>query len=279
MTGFGRATHEDSDVQLWVEVKSYNAKNLDLYVQLPNELSSYEIVARQMLSERFSRGKIELRAGVTTRLQSLTLQPQVASTLKTLASELAGVGVHLQVGLRELQQMGLLMSVDSACFEQTFLRSVEEAIAAMQRFRQEEGKKHREALAQDCASIEEALRILTDRQEFAMQQVRDRFMQVMEQYQLTAVLNEQRFMEEVAYYLVKNSIKEEIIRLSSHVQALRELLDLDEPIGRRIDFLAQEIQREANTIASKSEEIAIKQASLTIKEVVDSIREQGRNIE
>ncbi|NIZ46757.1 YicC family protein [Entomospira nematocerorum] len=279
MTGFGRASFETSEAQIHIEVKSYNAKNLDIYMQLPSELSSFEQDIRGQITQQFTRGKFDIRIVFVSSASNLILQDKATHLLATLSEQLKSIDIQLQVSIRELQTLGFLVGVDGASLEEPLMSTLKKALDDLRLFRSAEGQKHEESLRSDLLTIERALSIVESKHEEASVLIKNRLLETIAVYQLDALVNEQRLLEEVSYYIIKNSIKEEIVRLHSHIKACYELFSLESPIGRRLDFLAQEMSREANTIASKSEHMEIKQASLSIKEAIDSIREQGRNIE
>lgn len=279
MTGFGRATYEDDNVQIWMEVKSYNSKNLDIYVNLPVELSSYETFLRKFVIEKFSRGKFELRLGMNSSSFSMELRPSAIQPLQKLVTQLTNIGLDLHINMRDLQHLGFLEEIDATVFQQPITDVLVQALDLLMEFRRIEGERHSDSIKKELTSIRRAVNVLEDRKDEVAIHTKKRLNEALEQYNLHNLVHEQRFMEEVSYYLVKSSIKEEIVRLKSHIEAIDLLVSAKDPVGRRLDFLAQEIHREANTISSKSEDIEIKQASLIIKEAIDSIREQGRNIE
>ncbi|NIZ40765.1 YicC family protein [Entomospira entomophila] len=279
MTGFGRANIETGNAQIQVEIKSYNAKNLDVYMQLSSEFSSYEQEIRGEISSQFTRGKFDIRITLVADANHLILQENATQLLSTLSTQLKAIDISLQVSIRELQSLGFLVGVDGEVLKKPLFDTLKTALNDLRLFRQTEGKRHEESLRKDLQTIEKSLTLIESKHEEASISIKNRLLETISLYQLDTLANEQRLIEEVSYYVIKNSIKEEIVRLQSHITACYELFSLENAIGRRLDFVAQEMYREANTIASKSEHMEIKQASLLIKEAIDSIREQGRNIE
>jgi uncharacterized protein (TIGR00255 family) len=279
MTGFGRATYEEADFRLWVEVKSYNSKNLDIYIQLPSELNQYEQALRLAHGKYFSRGKFDVRVGLSAAIPNIQLESSTVTSLAKLASQLQSSGIALQVSLRDLQQMGLLTSLEQQQYERPLFSTLITALEALRAFRKKEGSHHQEAITTDLATMQEAISLIESRQELVADQMQERLHEALASYNILSSANEQRFLEEVSYLLIKGSIKEEIVRFHSHLHAAGQLLQSSQPVGRSLDFIAQELQREVNTIASKCEDMMIKNATIRIKGAIDSVREQARNIE
>ncbi|MEE8274959.1 MAG: YicC/YloC family endoribonuclease [Alphaproteobacteria bacterium] len=290
MTGFARGTGQDGPLTWTWEVKSVNGRGLDIRCRLPNGMDSLDPAVRRAVGERFKRGSIVLmlqtdRAAGEGRLrvnreafdQLVGLLDDLRGTAKTAPPSLDGL----------LRVRGIVDLVDDdetpevrERHQELMTVSLAETLDALAAARREEGARIATVLdgqideiaalaakAADCAALQpEALRKRLAEQ-------------VAEVLATSPPLPEERLAQEVALLLVKADVREEVDRLRAHVAAARELIAEGGPVGRRLDFLCQEFNREANTLCSKAADVELTRIGLDLKAVIDQFREQVQNVE
>jgi len=290
MTGFAES-HGAHDGAHWRwEVKSVNGKGLDLRLRMPPGFDGIESAVRMLAVERFKRGNLQA---------TLTLEPRDdARGLRIDAEALAAaVKVARQVasetGLARARVDGLLAlkgviaqedavplnDLERASRDTALLESIAVAFDALRRARRNEGAKLAEVLNGQIGEIDtltkEATRLATT-QPAAL---RDRLISQLKDLLHGTQLSEDRLAQEVALLAARADVREELDRLNAHVHEARALLASGEAIGRKLDFLAQEFNREANTLCSKSSDIALTKVGLALKHAIDQFREQAMNVE
>lgn len=290
MTGFGKHTLTNADYHIDVEVKSVNHRFLDMQIRMSREYNSFEMALRQVVKEQLSRGRIEIGVFVTNEradTKQLALNWQLMDSLMAQLKE-AESRYDSPLFKAESIVTGLINHDDF--FEivenkeqdeqlETYLVSVlQEALNNLNGSRLREGQQIKEVLQQ----------YLRDFQGY-VHQIQELSALVEEDYQvkLTAkvqelvgeTVDEARLLTEVALLIERGDIHEELDRLTIHIQKMADLLVVEHSIGRELDFLIQEMNREVNTIGSKSAPIAIKEAVVQMKTILEKIREQVQNIE
>jgi uncharacterized protein (TIGR00255 family) len=281
MTAFASSAIELDFGSLSIELKSYNSKYLDIYCTLPTLLNTYEGVVRNRIASFFKRGKIELnvrfKANLGGQLNINNLQLDAFSSLLT---ELNNKDIKPHYNLNDLERLGVFDNDVNIAkqLDAPFNKLLDEVIIHCRNERYAEGARLLGAMQNSLATINKAITTIEglspQAEESAKQQLSSKFNEV-----LGNAIEEGRLLEEIASYIVRTNINEELVRLQSHSHNVANILQANEPVGRLLDFMAQEIQREANTISAKTSLLAIQRAALSIKEAVDSLREQGRNIE
>lgn len=284
MTGFAGATRELATVALSVELRSVNHRYLDLQFRLPEELRPLEPGLRELVAARLQRGKVECRIGLNplpNAQKNTELNSEVLRQLRALSEKLRAVwpsvpGLTAADILRWPGMLGAdtvpLEEMRVACHEA--LQSVLEEFTAS---RAREGGKLKALLLERVASMEERVAAVAPR----MPQVIAAF-----QEKLTARLREamaagddERVRQEITLFANRIDVDEELSRLTAHLGEVRRVLDAGAAAGKRLDFLMQELNREANTLGSKSVDIEVTQASLELKLLIEQMREQIQNIE
>ncbi|MBX3575693.1 MAG: YicC family protein [Rhizobiaceae bacterium] len=290
MTGFARASTERTGSVLAWEVKSVNGKGLEARLRLPPGYERLELPARQAIQKRFSRGNVQ--AALTISRTGLQVQPVVNEAFLRDIAGLArrlqdqfGVGPATADGLLALK--GVLETPDIAETEDqraatdgAILSTLDTALVELEKARAAEGR----ALGAVLAGHVDSIATLTAKAEADPSRepaaIRQR---LAEQVRLlmSAVggLDEARLSAEAALLATRADIREEIDRLNAHVASARSLLGEGGPVGRKLDFLAQEFNRESNTLCSKSNAAAVSAIGLELKAVVDQFREQVQNLE
>ena len=289
MTGYGRAFAQADGRQMTVEVKSVNHRFLDLAFRMPRNLAFLEDAARRAIAARLSRGHVDvfviyrnLREDARVVQVDEVLFNAYADALQQLSGA-SGPSLRDDRTLMGIARMPDVLTVSEAEEDQDavkalMLDTLEEALDQLLAMRASEG----ESIARDLTERVDAIERMTA-------QVEARYPQTVEAYtqRLKAAVQEllggeadpQRLMMEVAVMADRSAIAEETVRLHSHVRQLREVFGMAEPIGRRVDFIIQELNREVNTISSKSQDIPITRLTVDMKAEIEKLREQVQNIE
>lgn len=286
MTGYGHASHVEDEYQLEVEIKSYNNRYLDIYVNLNPVLSPFEAYVTGRVKEVASRGKVEIAVRLkvfesrsTVHVDSALLDQYLASFREIEERK----GVALGIDAASLLSIEGLFTTSTLRDSEEYRAGLEEALtAALADFaasRAREGEETRrdlERLGRSFAQANDSIARLVDSYEDWFRNI------LLEKYReldIGARFDETKLMQEVAALLVKYSINEEQNRLRTHVKQYFSLLESDEPVGKKLDFLCQEMNREVNTTASKSQNVEITLHTVQMKDDLENIREQIRNIE
>jgi len=292
MTGFGRSSFEVEHVAFSVEVRTLNHRHLDLIVRLPRILLDRELEIKRRLQGRFGRGKVEVSVSLqsggsgNTRLEvDLDLAEQYVGAAEALRRA-EGVGGDLHIAaLLALPGVSRLVEhefqgeeVDAGLFS-----AVDDAAAASEAMRAAEGevleRELRGRLETSAALVEE----LESRSSLVQETVRERLRRRTEQLrQETGLLDEARLHQEIVIAADRLDVTEELARLRSHIEQFRSVLvscEAGDPVGRRLDFLLQEMNREANTIGSKGSDAPIAHRVVDLKTELERIREQVQNVE
>jgi len=291
MTGFARATGETAGTTIAWEVKSVNGKTIEVRTRLPQGFERLEPAVRLAIQKRFVRGNVQATLSVG-RASGLGVQPVVN---EAFLKDLAGLAKRLQeqfsiatasadglLGLRGVLEVPESAETDEqrAALDAAILRILDEALAGLETARQSEGA----ALGRLLSGNIDAIAALTASAEAdpsrEVDAIRARLAeQVALLLNAAPSLDEQRLHTEAAFLATKADIREEIDRLKTHVASARSLLAGGGPIGRKLDFLAQEFNRESNTLCSKSNAGTVTAIGLELKSVVDQFREQVQNLE
>jgi uncharacterized protein (TIGR00255 family) len=285
MTGFARVERQAPTGRLAWELRSVNHRYLEIALRLPEEFRVLEPAIRDSLGEHFSRGKIEaslrFAADAATQENELTLNAPLARKLAALHAELQELtGIRQETRLDEMLRWPGLVSerpADPEPLHRAALDALAEAIIELKAGRRREGEKL-------AAMIQERLDGVADR----VRDVRGWLPEIREALRqkllnrvadLPLPLEPGRIEQEVAILLQKTDVAEELDRLDAHVAETRRALALAEPVGRRLDFLMQEFNRESNTLSSKSVDNRTTQAAVELKVLIEQMREQVQNIE
>jgi uncharacterized protein (TIGR00255 family) len=290
MTGFSRAAGARGGLSWQWEIKSVNGKALDIRCRLPAGFEALELPLRGALNQAFKRGNLQVSltlGGVsgpeTVRLNAAVLE-QVVAAGEALRNRIGGEPLRADVllSLRGVLDVapGPEDEADIEARDAAMLESLDEAVKALAAARAEEGKRLGAVVASQIGRIRElaaAARVDPSR---SVEAVRNRLKeQVGRLIDSAAGLDPDRLHQEAVLLATRADIEEELDRLDSHVEAAEALLSSGEAVGRRFDFLAQEFNREANTLCSKAADRAMTAIGLELKTVIDQMREQIQNIE
>ena len=293
MTGFGRGEYSDGISKVTVEIRSVNHRYLDIYVKIPRRYSFAEETIKSAIKERLHRGKVEVNVTVDNIGKSdsdVRLDKELAARYYNVLSELRDsfdFGEDSRVSLSLLSKMPDVIvttpaAEDEEAMEMRLLRATEKALDDFCSMREAEGEK----LAADLCARADTIQEIKDRIEKRAPEIEKeyaaKFKARVEEilggvYEVPA----ERIALEAAIFADRANITEELVRLNSHISQLRRFLQSDgkEAIGKKIDFLIQEMNREANTIGSKSNDREITSDMLELKAEIEKVREQVQNIE
>jgi uncharacterized protein (TIGR00255 family) len=283
MTGYAVAARELENAVLNLELRSVNHRYLDIQFRLPDELRAIEPALREALTARLNRGKVECRVSYTP-----TPGRKGAELDENLLRSLVELNSRVRVALPQARDIGAadilrwpgMLGADTVDVEA--LRSVcrdllQQVLEEFRVSRAREGEKLKAMILERAATISTRIAEVAPR----MPQVIAGFQEKLAARLKEALANadEDRIRQEVALFANKIDVDEELTRLSTHVSELRRILDHGGAVGKRLDFLMQELNREANTLGSKAADIAITQVSMELKLLIEQMREQIQNVE
>jgi uncharacterized protein (TIGR00255 family) len=286
MTGFSRARGDQAD-ESWIwELKSVNARGLDIRVRLPSGHEDVETAIRDAIAKRFRRGSffasltLQRPEGEAQLQVNRDLLDQLLSVCRELGGETPRVEALLNVrGVLTPAEKTLDEAAESAR-RGAYIKSFEEVLEELEAARREEGARLHAVLETRLGEIEDLVSEAEAGAEARPEAVRARLAsQLAELLENTQSLSEDRLAQELAIVAVKNDIREEIDRLGAHVAQGRDLLAEEAPVGRRLDFLCQEFNREANTLCAKSNDVRLTRIGMALKAIIDQLREQVQNVE
>jgi uncharacterized protein (TIGR00255 family) len=289
MTGFAESAGSHEGLRWRWEAKSVNGRSLELRLRTPPGFDSLEQPGRMLAAERFRRGnfQISLTVEMDSATRGLTVDPVALASAVKLAREVAA-----ETGLAPARIDGLLALKGVIVQEDTIidpvarghrdaaiLKSLATAFDALVKARLNEGAKLAQLLS---AQVDEIARLVNEADGLAAAQpeaLRQKLTAQLQELTGNAPVAPERLAQEVALLATRADVREELDRLKAHIQDARALLRSHEAVGRKLDFLAQEFNREANTLCSKSADIALTRVGLALKAMIDQFREQAQNVE
>lgn len=288
MTGFGRATLKYRHLRIEAEVRALNQRFMELKLALPRGWGKYEAEIRKLVQGVIARGRVE----VAIRYQALTLprarfhidEPLAQSyvtELRRLAKRLKladNLGIEVILSRPEIFQP-VEEQVDGWVGVESTLRALKRALKALEAEREREGKILKRDLGAHLTRIEAALPRIARLSEKSRVEIMANFEARLRQLLESLPVNEKRLHEEAAAAAQRADINEELARLRAHTQALRDLLGKHGPVGKEIEFLLQEVNREVNTIGAKSQNAALSRLAVEVKGWLEKMREQVQNVE
>jgi len=294
MTGFAAGSAGSPRATVSVELKSVNARFLELGIRLPDELRALEAGARELLTSRLARGKVDLRVTLARDLSAsqARLNPDALSRLVAMAAEAqAAIPLAGPFGLADvLRWPGVIESADDDAehLREPFVRALEQALELLAQARLREGDALRLTLLERCESIDRILADLRAQVPAILAMLARKLQERLSQALVPALsgtsnlsreeIND-RIRQEVTVYGMRVDVDEELQRLFTHVTEVRRVLNAGGAVGRRLDFLMQELNREANTLASKASAIEMTNAAVELKLLIEQMREQIQNLE
>lgn len=290
MTGFGRGAATGAGFAIYVDVKTVNNRFLDVHFRAPAELSAIEPQIKRRVSERLARGRVDISVSLdrTSEIAYEVNRPLLDGYLNALRSMTQDYGVAGTPDINVLARLpGVLQPKRDAIGDEIvegLMRALDEAVEELDRMRAQEGAALRDAIGSHLDQIESRLPVIETIIPQQIENNRARLLRRIEELTARTIgerieIDAGRLAQEVAHLAERSDIAEELERLRSHLAQFRESLDAGGEIGKRLDFLTQELNREANTMLSKSTDAGIKEAAIVIKSEIEKIREQVQNIE
>jgi uncharacterized protein (TIGR00255 family) len=287
MTGYGKGLIQEGDLSVEVEIKSLNNRYLDLSLRLPRFLSAKELEIREKVKNRIKRGKVYLsvtvRRGDLEEKFSEVDSEAVKYAVKVLKDVRKSAGLKDKIKLTDVLQFQNMFfkEDDKQAGEEMPLveKAIDAAVDSMNNMRETEGKELEKDVRKRLGMIEDSLNKIEGQKEDDLKTYFQKLKERASQLVVDLAENEQRLMMELALLAERYDVTEECVRLRSHIKMFNDTLDKSEDVGRKLNFILQEMNREANTINSKSVSSEISHAGISIKEEIEKIREQIQNIE
>lgn len=288
MTGYGYYKYQDEQVSMDVEIKTVNHRYCDIYIRMPRQLSCFEDKVRSLITNRIYRGKVDvfinwenLGEGIKKVILDKNLALEYYRAMNTLAEELQ---LRDDISSSSLARFPEILRIEKkeetseevwAILEQ----AVNEALNVLVAMREAEGEKLKISLIEICKNIENYRLQIKAREPLVITEYKEKLSARIRELMDSDIVDETRLAMEVAIFADKCSINEELVRLRSHLDQFLDILAMDGPIGRKLDFLLQEMNREVNTIGAKANDLEITKNVIELKSEIEKIREQIQNIE
>jgi uncharacterized protein (TIGR00255 family) len=289
MTGYGRGEESKDGCHFIVEIRALNHRYLDLVVRLPRNLWALEEIIKRLLKEHLSRGRIEVyitlemaeeksKTVLIDEQLALAYQQAHQKLQKVLGLDENGLSAREVASFPEVLNLGK-SEPDLDLLTPVLEKAATEAILSLVHQRKQEGSRLAEDIGQRLQRLGDIKKAIQEKGPLVLEEYRSKLQARLEALYQGQELDRQRLFLEVALYAEKCNIDEEIVRFDSHLQAIAAELRKEEAVGRKLDFLMQEINREVNTIASKSCNFEIASFTIAAKSEIEKIREQVQNIE
>jgi uncharacterized protein (TIGR00255 family) len=284
MTGFARETAEAEIGALTWEIRAVNHRYLDVQFKLPEQMRAHEQAFRQAVSASLNRGKVECSLNFrrqTDRQAELQINSAlvelVGTRIKEMSAMLPATGAVNPFDVLRWPGVVEQAEIESEPLFEAALPLLHKALDAIRSMRASEGARIGEMIESRCADIASISQSVRSRMPEVLEAVRTKQRERIEKLDVEA--DPARLEMELALIAQKLDVDEELDRLDSHVAEIRDIVARDEPVGRRLDFLMQELNREANTLASKSNDTGTTRASVELKVLIEQMREQIQNVE
>ena len=288
MTGYGKGEYIEGGLELTVEIKTVNNRYLDVSVKSPRIFAAYEDVIRTTVRKKLTRGHADVfvslkdkRERETALSVDLALAKAYISAAKALKAENPDLPDDVTLS-SVLRYPDVLKQEDTPTLDEELTKALDVALNAaldkLNEMRAVEGQKLKEDMLSRVQTIEGLVTEISARAPQIAQEYREKLTARVKEYLEGAQIDESRLLTEVAVFTDKSNIDEELTRLRSHIEQFRSIAE-EGIVGRKLDFLVQEFNREANTTCSKSNDVTITRAGLALKNEIEKIREQVQNLE
>ncbi|MDP2843797.1 MAG: YicC/YloC family endoribonuclease [Acetobacterium sp.] len=289
MTGFGRKDYRDEEIDCSIEIKTINHRFRDFFVKIPKTLNPIEEKIRNTVSQSIARGRIEIfikytELGIKNRriVFNRDLAKNYISVLNEIRRLDSMIGDDLSLSLISKFPDVIIIEEDIDDYENIWLKIepvLLTALAEVNASRDREGSALKADVVNRCSTIQNYVKQISDKSPEMLERYRSELREKISSYVDSVEIDEKRLLTEVAVMTDKLNIDEELTRLQSHLDRLEGITEETEPIGRKLDFLIQEVNREINTIGSKASDLAIANCVVDVKSEIEKIREQIQNIE
>lgn len=289
MTGFGRGAVAESDFAVTVELKTVNNRFLDVSLRFSSELQPLESTIKRLIGNRLSRGRVEVNL-TYERIAEITYElnrPMISGYLSAMKKMQEEYNLSGEPDLNVIARLPNVLLPRKDDLSNEFILGVEKAVNSalddLEKMRENEGLMLKDELLFRLNEIENRLPPIESEASNVAEEYRQRLNkrigELLAKSDSQIEIDQSRIAQEVAFLADRCDISEEIQRLRSHLEQFRQILTEEKEVGKRLDFLTQELNREANTVASKTNNLVIKENALTIKSEIEKIREQVQNVE
>ncbi|WP_439183568.1 YicC/YloC family endoribonuclease [Carboxylicivirga taeanensis] len=286
MTGYGKAVCELPNKKISIEIKSLNSKQLDLNTRLPNLYREKEIEVRSLLGKQLSRGKIDLsfyvEAATSDKITKINQQ-----VISNYHQQLKGIATDLGLDnstdyLKVIMPLPDTVKIELAELDEeewkAIAKTLNHAIADIIDFRKREGSAMEADIRERIGLIAELLKEVPKYESQRIEKIKTRIRENLEELGQNTKIDENRFEQEIIFYLEKLDVTEEKVRLSNHLDYFLETIEGNEPVGKKLGFITQEIGREINTLGSKANDADLQKVVIRMKDELEKIKEQILNI-
>ena len=287
MTGFGQGSAEGDSFRVRVDIRTVNNRFLDIHTRLPQELASLELPIKKQVQAGLSRGRVDLTISVEQMKQATfeINRPLVSGYLKALSEMKREFGLEGEPSLELIAKLPGALQVSQSSNEldvslvTVVTAAVAQALVTLTEMRVVEGQELAAELSARLDNIEAQLPAIESEAGRLPGIYKEKLEKRLQEVLAAGQVDETRLAQEAVMLADRSDISEEIARLKSHILQMRDVLRGEEEVGKRLDFILQEMNREANTVLSKSGDLAISDAAIAIKTEVEKLREQGQNVE
>ncbi len=288
MTGYGKGEYAEGGLEIVCEIKTVNNRYLDVSVKAPRVFAAYEDVVRTTVRKKLTRGHCDLyislkdkRERNTTLTADLNLAASYVAAARALQEAFPDIENDVTIS-SVLRYPEVLKQEDGLSLDEEMTKGLDIALNAaldkLNEMRLVEGEKLKADMLRRVDVIEGLVKEISERAPLVAAEYREKLTAKVKEYLANATMDEGRILTEVAVFTDKSNIDEELTRLRSHIEQFRSIAK-EGIVGRKLDFLVQEFNREANTTCSKSNDVAITRAGLALKNEIEKIREQVQNLE
>lgn len=284
MTGFARESQLTDLGMLSIEIRSVNHRYLDPSFRMPELLRNFEPVLREVLAEKVSRGKVDISIRLDMEqnpASTLIFNRDLATRIVEIHQETQGLlGDERVLTATELMRFPNVVTTaapDPEAIKPVLMTLFNNALDALLENRKREGTRILEMLTERLNKMADLVIDAKAQRPTAIEKIKERLLSRLEEIDIEHDPN--RFEQELVYVTQRLDVDEEIDRLNAHIEEMRNVFTRNEPVGRRLDFLSQELNREANTLGSKSQDVKLTQIGVDLKVLIEQIREQIQNIE
>ncbi|MBQ8685276.1 MAG: YicC family protein [Clostridia bacterium] len=288
MTGYGKGVYDENDIELTCEIKTVNNRYLDVSIKAPRVFASCDDLVRNTVKEKLTRGHADVYISLKDKRErdaSLVVDTALAlsyyNAAKTLKEQIPELIDDLTL-TSVLRYPEVLKQEDATALDETLVTALKSALISaldsLNKMRLVEGEKLKADMLSRVALIEKTVEEISDRAPTIAKEYKDKLTARVQEYLSGAAIDESRLLTEVAVFTDKSNIDEELTRLRSHIAQFRSICE-EGVVGRKLDFLVQEFNREANTTCSKSNDVTITRLGLALKNEIEKIREQVQNLE
>lgn len=288
MTGYGLFERKCEDFYIKVEMKSVNNRYLDMNVRMPGSIMYAEEAVRSFIKSKIKRGKVDVFINfeyLDSSQVEIDIDYELLNKYISISKELEEkYGLSSDLSFSKIMKDSNIVKAQKADFDgdyikEELLKVLDEAAKDFLKSRAFEGEKIREDFKIKLDEVERLTYFVEERAPISLKENENRLRERVAEFLQSSEVNEDRILTEIAIMLDKLSIDEEITRLKIHIQNFNDIINEEGPIGRKLDFLIQELNRETNTIGSKSNDIEITSAVVMLKSEIEKLREQAQNVE